>query len=191
MTEYSKDRLDRESAANLAACQSAFENNDFDVAAYKIAVSGKTVGAKYIALLNISDEMVKTVTPNSACRNGCSHCCNMGVSVHLFEARAISKATGRRYDGKAAPVSGENISKYSGVPCPFLDAGRCTIYEVRPLACRTYFNMSDTVEICDIVSQPGQSVPTLNTKTFMEMSAVSLGLQWSDIRDWFPIGDMK
>lgn len=188
MTEYTRERIDREVEANMAACHAAHEINGCDVDAYKTATFGKTVADRYVALRTIADNMVKTVTPNSACRKGCSHCCNIAVVVNLVEARAISKASGRRYDGNARPARYENTDKWRGVPCPFLRDGRCAVYEVRPLTCRTYFNMSDTTEICDVVSHPSQSVPHLNTEEFMNLAAAGMGSRWSDIRDWFPLG---
>jgi Fe-S-cluster containining protein len=34
-------------------------------------------------------------------------------------------------------------------PCPFLVAGRCSIYERRPIACRTHFSFEETPDNCD------------------------------------------
>jgi hypothetical protein len=85
-----------------------------------------------------------------ACHSGCSHCCYqaVGVSVpevfaiyaHLLATRAEGEldATARRIretDDKTRGLS--SAERFSpDLPCPFLESERCSIYEVRPLACR-------------------------------------------------------
>lgn len=66
-----------------------------------------------------------------ACREGCSSCCVEGLSVLSVEAANIARfleEPGAR--GEPSPPPGG---------CPFLDGeGACTIYEVRPVVCRTH-----------------------------------------------------
>ncbi len=85
-----------------------------------------------------------------ACRAGCSHCCHQAVGVSAPEVFAIfdelSKTRTprelaavieriRRADDKTRGMSsGERWSPDN--PCPFLENGSCSIYDVRPLACR-------------------------------------------------------
>lgn len=85
-----------------------------------------------------------------ACRAGCDHCCYQAVSVTLPEALAIVErlratltpdalvALAARMAAARAATRGlsppERFSPQH--PCPFLEAGCCTIYEVRPLSCR-------------------------------------------------------
>jgi len=85
-----------------------------------------------------------------ACHSGCSHCCYqaVGVSVpevfaiyaHLRATRAegVLDATVRRIrdadEQTQGLTSAERLSP--DLPCPFLESERCSIYEVRPLACR-------------------------------------------------------
>jgi len=86
-----------------------------------------------------------------ACRAGCAHCCHQAVGVVAPEVLAIHahlratrteaelelierriRATDDRTRGMTAA---QRISP--DLPCPFLDEQqRCSIYEVRPLACR-------------------------------------------------------
>jgi hypothetical protein len=85
-----------------------------------------------------------------ACQAGCAHCCYQAVGVSAPEVFAIHehlRAT-RTPDELAAVVariraaddrtrgmtSAERLSPDN--PCPFLIDERCSIYEVRPLACR-------------------------------------------------------
>ena len=85
-----------------------------------------------------------------ACRSGCAHCCHQAVGVtppevfaiheHLRATRAPAElaAVVRRIraadDRTRGMTSAERLSP--DLPCPFLVDERCSIYEVRPLACR-------------------------------------------------------
>lgn len=85
-----------------------------------------------------------------ACRSGCDHCCYQAVGVTPPEALAIAdhvKKTrsveelgelARRVSGFRQRTSGlSSAERFSPeLPCVFLESGRCTIYEVRPLSCR-------------------------------------------------------
>jgi hypothetical protein len=85
-----------------------------------------------------------------ACRPGCAHCCYQAVGVSAPEVFAIYdhlratrppdelESAVRRIreadDRTRGMTSADRLSP--DLPCPFLDEERCTIYEVRPLACR-------------------------------------------------------
>ncbi len=85
-----------------------------------------------------------------ACRAGCDHCCHQSVGVTPPEALAIfdhlshtlsddalerlaAHVAARRAETRGLSAA-ERFSPAH--PCVFLEAGRCTIYEVRPLSCR-------------------------------------------------------
>jgi Fe-S-cluster containining protein len=85
-----------------------------------------------------------------ACKAGCDHCCYQSVGVTPPEALAIYDHLSRtRSDDELARFAAhiaEARARTRGLstgdrfspehPCVFLEAGRCTIYEVRPLSCR-------------------------------------------------------
>ncbi|WP_298151145.1 YkgJ family cysteine cluster protein [Flavobacterium sp.] len=111
-----------------------------------------------------AEEMTKkhrsSSTSQVACINGCSHCCYQLVSVSAPEVFRIA-----RYMNASMPTAQKdelagrirNLNKATrGInekarvsikkPCAFLNAdGRCSIYEVRPLACAefTSYNVQD------------------------------------------------
>lgn len=66
-----------------------------------------------------------------ACTRGCSSCCVEGLSVLSVEAEAIARF-----------LEEEGLSRAPSPPpggCAFLDEeGACTIYEARPVVCRTH-----------------------------------------------------
>jgi hypothetical protein len=85
-----------------------------------------------------------------ACRPGCAHCCYQAVGVtapevfaiheHLRATRTLADlaVTARRIREADDVTRGmSSTARLSPAhPCPFLQDERCSIYEVRPLACR-------------------------------------------------------
>jgi hypothetical protein len=94
-----------------------------------------------------------------ACHSGCSHCCYQAVGVsapevfaiydHLRRTRTPDELDSvvlriREADDKTRGMTlAERLSP--DLPCPFLEKERCSIYEVRPLACRGTNSLDATV----------------------------------------------
>ena len=82
-----------------------------------------------------------------ACARGCSYCCHGRVEVTAPEAFAIARLLRAKPDpvrddriaataARLAPLDGR-AHHAAQVPCSLLDGdGACTVYAVRPLACR-------------------------------------------------------
>lgn len=77
------------------------------------------------------------------CRAGCSGCCQHHLSVFEVEATAIAAAvsglpgeTRLRIEQQARKVE-EGEQRGEAVACPLLVDDRCSIYQSRPLICRT------------------------------------------------------
>lgn len=150
---------------------------------------------KYIKLTLIADEVGETAKPNSPCRRGCSYCCNQAVPISEHEADNIAAFTGRpRRELGAGPTNREtldrmrsNQQRYSAKPCTFLRDGECTIYEVRPMNCRTHISVAATPEPCDIFTRPGGRVPLLDLRALQEgVVELFMSRQYGDVRDFFP-----
>lgn len=82
-----------------------------------------------------------------ACAPGCFFCCYLPVDVLAPEAFRIAAHLKRtRSPGELADlVYRLGVSRQHGPdlrPCVFLDHGRCSIYEVRPIVCRGYHSFS-------------------------------------------------
>lgn len=75
-----------------------------------------------------------------------------------------------------------------GTPCTFLAAGRCSIYEHRPISCRLQINVDVDDLLCRLVPGEAITVPYLDTRTEKVASLLILGAnaRIADIRDWFP-----
>ena len=87
-----------------------------------------------------------------ACREGCTYCCTFPVAASAPEILAIAAfvrdrfdegrqaALAARVDAHIAATDGMSMARRERVrpDCPFLEGGRCAVYEVRPIACRGY-----------------------------------------------------
>jgi Fe-S-cluster containining protein len=81
-----------------------------------------------------------------ACRNGCNFCCHIAVSATLVEIDLIASHVRSTWSAAATEALMTRIeSTYrmtvddrmaTRTPCPFLVEGSCSIYAVRPFACR-------------------------------------------------------
>jgi Fe-S-cluster containining protein len=106
-----------------------------------------------------------------ACRSGCTYCCMFPVAASAPEVLAIAAfvrerfqeerqaALDRRVEANISATEGMGMSQRDRVrlDCPFLEAGECSVYEVRPIACRGYSSYS--VEDCrEDYEYPGTGV---------------------------------
>jgi Fe-S-cluster containining protein len=85
-----------------------------------------------------------------ACRAGCDHCCHVVVGVTPPEALTIFEHVKRTFSSEAFERLRQRVAEFLELtralsssarfapeyPCVFLEDGCCSIYEVRPLACR-------------------------------------------------------
>ena len=158
--------------------------------AMKIAQLPLSQRIRYNKLVKLVDAASVEILPFTACRKGCSHCCNIAVLMSDVEAQRIGEHIGRKpVKTGAFPADVKALQKqYFGVPCTFLKGGRCSIYEVRPLACRLHFNMADEPLMCSTAIEPKNSlVPMLNLHGVDKaLFMMTLGSKHADIRDFFP-----
>jgi len=135
-----------------------------------------------------------------ACKAGCDHCCHQPVGLTPPEALAIlahlRQTLAREELARVAARLSQRARETRGLssaerfspdqPCPFLDHGQCSIYEVRPLACRG-MNSLDAEECKTRLRDPGARAAFLaqgsGGRSYMEpiraFHAISAGLQLS------------
>lgn len=140
----------------------------------------------------IRDTIAEMVAPASSCKKGCSHCCKMAVGITDQDAKRIADYTGiQPKKVKMQMGRDEMVDRYMGTVCPFLKKNVCTIYEARPSACRSHFNLSAYPEVCDVINYPGNDVPNLDwTVVWLSEGLFSMedGQAMGDIREYFPDG---
>ena len=107
--------------------------------------------------------------PRVACSAGCSMCCHNWISVTAPEVFVIAAEIGRRAsaadDGARiarAALAGKGLDRDARLErrlaCPMLASDLCSIYAVRPLACRGFFSLS--LEACQAVFKgEGEDIP--------------------------------
>ena len=116
-----------------------------------------------------------------SCRRGCNHCCHnltmatlaegAAVAVHLIEKGVLEKhrpqldATAKLCDSVGTGDSASFKYLATKTPCAFLENGECSIYELRPAVCRTYFVASDP-EQCS-PDRPGAEVGVVDARAPM------------------------
>jgi hypothetical protein len=81
------------------------------------------------------------------CRSGCTFCCHQNVDVTIPEAIMVALRLGDEADPRrAATLAAADEFKdlddeariATGRPCPMLVDNRCSVYEIRPFACRSF-----------------------------------------------------
>lgn len=110
----------------------------------------------YIAAMANADGYIATSKVVTDCRAGCSFCCYLRVGVRAHEAFVIAdfvranfspnelqSLIGRLQEHvvQTSPLSeGEHIG--TNFKCPMLVDSKCSVYPVRPLACRGYHSLA-------------------------------------------------
>lgn len=147
----------------------------------------KTV--KLVLVRKATDLLGEAVRGYVPCKDGCSHCCHMATNITLDEAKTIAMATGRPISPDAIMDDADTVEKYNAVPCTFLVGNRCSIYAVRPMACRIHYSVDRDNLLCRII--PGEPIrtPTVDVGKFNLLYALALGIEnahYADIREFFP-----
>lgn len=146
---------------------------------------------KRLAVLAVADKFSGFINTQTECRTGCSHCCYQAVAVSKFEAQLIANHINeppqRCNDDPSHYLFGNaGQEKYAGVPCSFLKAGRCSIYPVRPMACKLHHSLNPTSDHCKVGEYDGLitafnvfaiHLAFFNAKPFEGVA---------DIREYFP-----
>lgn len=151
------------------------------------AAASNRPGKRIRLILEAADLLVAPALPLAPCRKGCSHCCHQAVTITEAEARKLAEVSGRNIAALPRDIVPSTDAELAGVPCPFLVDGACSVYAVRPLACRLLINLDRDALLCQIVpGQPAQ-VPYLDTRQFAQLAAVLLqGQNLADVRQFFP-----
>jgi Fe-S-cluster containining protein len=142
---------------------------------------------KVIWLRRMAQTLEDAADGHVPCRSGCSHCCSIPVLLTHQEAEVIARETGRPM-AREVPYTRVRDDKYTGTPCPFLAGNRCSIYEWRPIICRTHYSAEANADPCNLDQR--RDVRYLNTRPFDHAYVLAFGEseidRYADIRDFFP-----
>ncbi|MEX3917855.1 YkgJ family cysteine cluster protein [Paraburkholderia sp. BR10872] len=122
------------------------------------APTSEPVAQKVIAFYRRMDARMGEATEPIACAAGCSYCCYYHVLVTGAEAITLAEHVDRLPEPRrtevrkaieqtATRVSAMAREEYlrTNVPCAFLNGGRCSVYSVRPTACRGFHSRDASV----------------------------------------------
>jgi hypothetical protein len=154
-----------------------------------------TEADKTRALYAATAPLEKDIGAVSQCRKGCSHCCHIAVAVNQAEAQIIGEHIGqlpanpanRAMEGRDGfadflPLGYDN-------PCPFLLDNQCSIYDVRPTACRLHFSLDVSPDICKMdAARPVLLYGHMDIDMMALHAAGGLSSVIADIREFFPKG---
>jgi len=135
---------------------------DSDIEKFIDAFASENIAPTVLGL-SFTPDNVNPLLSKSYCRR-CGECClpnpldpqHPGVMVFEEELRLIAKYSSYSYKylkKKAKINTDPNLARrrYLPLPCIFYQKGKCQIYDIRPLVCRTY-------PITDIRGQDGISI---------------------------------
>lgn len=113
------------------------------------------------------------------CRAGCSHCCSARVEALDPEVLRIAAELQKRPPAELAALTErlrEHATRARGataqthrMPCPLLEKNLCTVYELRPAACRKAHSLD--VRQC---ATPGADIPQ-SLDVLLKAEALSKG----------------
>ena len=196
------DRTPEETRAYAQATVTAFYESITPEEAREVEASLKQVvsrnaraTAKIRQIQVIADKAYRHAAGRVACARGCPHCCHLHVPITAAEARAIGEQIGVQPRDATRLPPRDPMSFSMQTPCTFLKEDACSIYEHRPVQCRTSFNFDQDNYWCRYENwdKPGAVVP----KPVIEPLAIAYALvsqdksgdvALADIRDFFPDG---
>lgn len=141
-------------------------------------------------IYSLMSEVNQHLGPYVACGKGCSDCCKMNISISVVEAERLAAASGKQMAAVERPMQHVK-DKFIGRPCPFLVDNACSVYEVRPYACRAHYSFDTNAYWC----HPERA--NYGEMTHLEMGGVRKAYDeivvksrlhgFADIRDFFPV----
>lgn len=173
----------------LAAIPAKLEQRE-DAIQRQLSLENASAFSKLWKLYRLLNELGTIAAPYIACGKGCSACCHMNVKVSQLEVALIEKEMGAR-PVHLTSSRVHDLETFLGAPCPFLKEGDCSIYEVRPFACRKHMNFDFTAYWCAPDRSLKVEMPFVGYSS-AESAYLELARTWengcfADIRDFFPV----
>ena len=115
------------------------------------------------------DRTISEFNPRATtvCQKGCAHCCYFNVDINVLEAerlidiirrmpedrrKEIKRRLGAANEAYRQADQQESIYRH---PCPFLEGAECSIYEDRPLNCRSHVSTDVAYCIAELNTKKG------------------------------------
>lgn len=160
-----------------------------DAIARTVGLMNSAARPKLRKIYALVDKLVDAAGPFVPCKRGCSACCYININITEAEAQIIEAQTGRRYARLTAPIQHPE-GKFTGMPCPFLVDGACSIYSVRPFVCRHHLSFNLDAYWCAPERAHLANMPMVSFSAAKEahrsVTRLDAGGMHGDIRDFFP-----
>ena len=105
-------------------------------------------------LIDSLSELSREQNEPIKCKNGCAYCCHQPVFALDYEMQYLNSFIKEKFtvqkQNEIRTRANNNLQKLSGLteleifdskhPCPLLEDESCSVYEVRPMACRIYLS---------------------------------------------------
>lgn len=186
--ERSIEQSNQRVKAFITALDPSIDKRD-DSIAVELAFENSSPRSKLRKIYALLSDATENIQPFVACTKGCSACCKMNVSITSVEAESLATASGK----KVAPVHRvpkHAEDKFSGVPCPFLIEDACSVYEVRPFACRAHHSFDLTSYWCqpERAYVKGMGMMRLGgaVQAYQAIATDTRLGGFADVRDFFP-----
>ena len=148
----------------------------------------RTAAIAFDSAITRLEPMVQPPERPLACGRGCAHCCHITVVtdvptvLNLAEHIRAHFATDQREDLRrrmakriVAMLNPERVK--ARLPCPLLVDGACSVYQARPLICRSFNSFDADACAREIMSgRPGITVPAYDVPLRVGM-AVPKGVE--------------
>ena len=113
------------------------------------------------------------------CHSGCSRCCEVHLSVLPLEFERIEAAVLLLSAEERESIAARVAAGKQDARCPLLDdAGRCRVYEARPMICRSHglpiqVGEPPVWDVCPLNFPDGPDLATLDPDTVMNVETVN------------------
>lgn len=161
-----------------------------------IARENAGVKSKRKKVIAIANRVTAALEPYVACKPGCSDCCYMNTMIYEHEAIRLAKVTGRkmvRLPYRSPEQVAVDGNEFNGKACPFLTENKCSVYEERPLVCRTHHSLRDDASKCNMdISAVNYSRPPMYDPDILEAPYIEINARynrtepWGNIAEFFP-----
>lgn len=146
-------------------------------------------------VITIANRVKTALEPYVACKAGCTHCCHMNTMIYEHEAVRLAEVTGRkmvRLPYRPLDQVALEGTRFNGRPCTFLVENKCSVYEDRPLVCRTHHSLREDVSHCSMKSDFNHIRPPMYDPDILEVPYMALSASynraepWGNIAEFFP-----
>lgn len=153
--------------------------------------------SNYLRLRQKADAHFQAVQTRHAaamqCQSGCSACCRRHFSVFPVEADQLAEAVRELEPRTAARVAGQSSKvleePHSFPDCPLLVDERCSVYENRPVICRTHGapilveeDGESFLDVCPLNFREPESLSGLPSESVMSLETLNLLLTAINMR---------